>query len=489
MPLMPVSNPDFWAGLRAEWLRELEQNPNYNRDGFVGRDALEDQTRQLLQQITNTLGTQPIPALATRELEPVFSLWHHIMTAQTQKGVPLRDTAMLIFSLKTSVMNWAQARFAGEEVPSDLRQLNTILDLLGVLTFEVYTTEQERLIQRQSRHITDLQHAQMDSKLGLIIGSSQAMAAVVQAVELVLDNDVTVLLTGETGTGKDVIATLIHSKSRRKDKPFVVVNCGAIPKELIESELFGHEKGAFTSAERAHIGKFELANEGTLFLDEIGDLPLDLQVKLLRVLQNREVERLGGTTKIPVDVRIIAATNRDLKADVDSGKFRSDLYYRLHVFPIHLPPLRDRQSDIVPLALHFLNQYSTQFSLPFAGLSDDARHYLMGYAWPGNVRELENMMQRSIILAQGQVITETILATKPGEWISRPPLLSLPDQPGIAAAEAPLSLAEAEKQAIVRAIEMKNGNMVQAAKSLGISRATLYNKLKLHNIDRTTPSL
>jgi transcriptional regulator with GAF, ATPase, and Fis domain len=387
---------------------------------------------------------------------------------------------MLILSLKSSVTHWLNSRFSGQSTPESLTKLNTVLDMLGVLTFEVYTNEQDRLFQRQNAHISYLQTTQSDHRIGPIIGSSPAMVAVLKAVELILNTTVTVLLEGETGTGKDVIASLIHHHSTRAKKPYVTVNCGAIPRDLIETELFGHEKGAFTGAERTHIGKFEMAHGGTLFLDEIGDLPLDLQVKLLRVLQNQEIQRVGGSSPISVDVRIVAATNKSLKTEVAHHRFREDLYYRLNVYPLHMPGLRDRKEDILPLAHQFVADAATRFGIPFGGLSDDAHHYLLAHHWPGNIRELENLMQRAVILAQGDVITSATLSLRPGKWSGSMPSLPAPSVTLPDTDIVPLDTVEA--LAIARALKLKNGNVVQAAKALKISRTTLYAKAKKHGI-------
>jgi len=307
------------------------------------------------------------------------------------------------------------------------------------------------------------------------------MKAVYQAVGLVLDNDITVLLEGESGTGKDLVANLIHDHSKRKNKPLVTVNCGAIPKELVESELFGHEKGAFTGASEKRIGKFELAQEGTLFLDEISELELPLQVKLLRAIQNREIERVGGSEPIKINVRIIAATNQDLKQRVETGKFRLDLYYRLHVFPISIPPLRDRKTDIIPLASYFIEKYAVQFGIETPALTSDAKDYLLNQKWEGNVRELENVIQRSVVISQGNPITSMTLQLKPGK---AEPSLSIAPAPQKMLPEGNqvVPLDTLEKQAIELALKLKKGNVRQTARALGISRTTFYNKAKKYHI-------
>lgn len=237
-----------------------------------------------------------------------------------------------------------------------------------------------------------------------IIGESSTLAEVFRVLGKVAPTDSTVLVTGESGTGKELIVRALHAQSLRNDKPFVPINCGAIPHELLESELFGHEKGAFTHAIRTKPGRFEMAEGGTIFLDEIGEMDITLQVKILRVLQEKEIERVGGSAPRKVDVRIVAATNRDLELEVTKGRFREDLYYRLNVIPLHLPPLRERGDDILLLAHTFLKRFCERKTRPTLKLEDTAARVLLGYPWPGNVRELENFMERLSILVDGDIV-------------------------------------------------------------------------------------
>lgn len=243
-----------------------------------------------------------------------------------------------------------------------------------------------------------------------MIAESRSMVEVLSNMNVAGPSDISVLILGESGTGKELVAQCIHKISSRRTKTFVVVNCGALPPNLIESELFGHEKGSFTGASEKRTGKFEQGDGGTVFLDEIGELPLDMQVKLLRVLQEKEVEPIGGKKK-KVDVRIVAATNRVLEDEVATGRFRMDLYYRLNVFPIQLPPLRERREDIVPLANHFLRYYARKENKNIVGITDNAIQTLLGYSWPGNIRELENVMARSVLLAMAPTINNILLPT------------------------------------------------------------------------------
>jgi formate hydrogenlyase transcriptional activator len=237
-----------------------------------------------------------------------------------------------------------------------------------------------------------------------LVGESPALRAVLRKVAQVAPVETTVLLTGETGTGKELIGRAIHEGSPRKGRPLVKMNCGAIPQGVVESELFGHERGAFTGALQRRIGRFELANRGTLFMDEVGELPLDMQVKLLRVLQEQEFERVGSTTSQQVDVRLVAATNRDLEAEVAAGRFRADLFYRLNVFPVRLPPLRERTGDIPLLVRHFLAQFQRKLAKPLKGVTDESLARLQAYTWPGNIRELQNVLERACVLATTPIV-------------------------------------------------------------------------------------
>src|SRR5712692_5662448 len=303
-----------------------------------------------------------------------------------------------------------------------------------------------------------------------IVGSSTALRGVLDQVRTVAPTDSTVLIEGETGTGKELIAHAIHTNSKRRDRPFVKLNCAAIPLGLLESELFGHERGAFTGAVSQKIGRFEAANGGTLFLDEIGDIPLELQAKLLRVLQEQEFERLGSTHTHRVNVRVVAATNQDLARLVADKLFRMDLYYRLNVFPVALPPLRNRLEDIPMLVAHFAHTYAERMSKRIEMITSNAMEALMRYPWPGNVRELQNIIERAAILTNGDV-------------------LQLPALPSSAAAlTEPVTLAEAERDHILNALRESNwvvGGASGAAARLGVKRTTLISKMRKRGLSRT----
>ena len=332
-----------------------------------------------------------------------------------------------------------------------------------------------------------------------IVGVSAAMQSVYRMVKLVAPAQATVLLVGETGTGKEVIAKALHKLSHRFDGPYIRVNCGALPETLLESELFGHVKGAFTGAIENKAGRFEAAHGGTLFLDEINSMSPKLQVKLLRVLQERSFERVGGSETIRVDVRVISATHQDLEAMVAAGKFREDLYYRLNVFPIFLPSLRDRLEDLPALCQHFLQKWRRHAAQRVTSISPEALTYLSQYAFPGNVRELENLIERALILAQGTEITpaELEFARPPSRAAAPPARLSrpLPATPSSDATsdETPVRtlsdrLMDKERGEILAAIERSEGNIAQAARMLGINRSTLYYRLRKHDLLHLLPT-
>jgi two-component system NtrC family response regulator len=326
--------------------------------------------------------------------------------------------------------------------------------------FQLYSLEEEN---------RRLARAQKNMPLNGIVTSDPEMLKICRRIEKVAPTRVSVLLLGESGTGKELLARAVHDLSPRAQQPFCAINCAAIPENLMESELFGHEKGAFTGAIRQTKGKIELADSGTLFLDEIGDVPLAIQVKLLRFLQERVVERVGGRQLIPVDVRIVCATNQDLKAMIANGRFREDLFYRLSELVINIPPLRERGSDPELLAQNFLARFNRELTRSVRGFTSEALAAISLHNWPGNVRELENRIKRGVIMCDGVRLLPTDLDLEDPESV--PPVLSL--------AEA---REEAERREIPRALSRSEGNITQAAKLLGISRPTLYELIRHHGL-------
>ncbi|OPX20280.1 MAG: DNA-binding response regulator [Desulfobacca sp. 4484_104] len=329
---------------------------------------------------------------------------------------------------------------------------------------------------------------QLKRKYGFsnIIGTSEAIYKIFDIIRKVADTDSTVLILGESGTGKELIARAIHYNSNRREGPLIPVNCAAIPEELLESELFGHERGAFTHAIRTRCGRFEQANGGTIFLDEIGDMSPNLQVKINRVLQDHQFERIGGLKTIKVNIRVIAATNQELEKLVQQGRFREDLYYRLNVIPIKLPPLRERKSDLPLLVKHFLTEFSRKKGKKVKCFTPEAMNLLLQYAWPGNVRELENLLERLVILADGEILDvsdlpERFLTTAPNNNLLT---ADIPDD-GIQLNEA---VSEFERQLIIRALDKTGWVKNQAAQLLHLNRTTLIEKIKKQKISKPPES-
>ena len=314
-----------------------------------------------------------------------------------------------------------------------------------------------------------------------IISADKKMQDAFRMITKVLDNDITVLIEGESGTGKELIARAIHYNGKRKNFPFVVVNCASIPRELLESELFGHEKGAFTGAHQRKIGKFELAKCGTIFLDEIGEMEMSLQAKILRVIQQKEFERVGGNETIKTDVRIISATNRDLKTAVENKQFREDLYYRLSSFPIHIPPLRERKGDVVVLINHFVEYFNSKHGKQIKGVTKQALKVIFDYDWPGNVRELENTLERCIILTEKEFVDIDVLPVNISSQVSG---ININTNGVLFGEESPvIPFEKLKEEAIRHALKATEGNIVEAARKLKIGRATLYRLMERYRVD------
>ena len=354
-----------------------------------------------------------------------------------------------------------EATLCPVQLPDEDRYLLILRDINDLKKAE------EEVAQLQSEKSYLEEELNREHNFDEIIGRSAPMQSVFDAIEQVAETETTVLITGETGTGKELVARALHDRSNRADQVFVKVNCAALPSDLIESELFGHEKGAFTGATEQREGRFELADGGTLLLDEIGELPLGTQAKLLRALQHREFERVGGSKTIEVDTRILAATNRDLETEVEAGQFRDDLYYRLNIFPIELPPLRNRPGDVPLLAEHFCNMYASRTGKDIQSIASEAMAMLERYDWPGNVRELANIIERAVILARGDTI--------------RADHLSIADHAGSSASSSFQTLEDVQRQHIEEALERTNGVVggdEGAAQLLGIKRTTLLSRME-----------
>ncbi len=337
------------------------------------------------------------------------------------------------------------------------------------LLFQIKRALETRMLNSEIKRLKGLLGEQFD--FSNIVAKSEKMKVVLEQISHIAKTDSTVYIHGESGTGKELIAKTIHLASPRKDRPFIAINCAAIPENLLESELFGHEKGAFTGAIQSTKGLFTEAHTGTIFLDEIGDMSLVLQAKFLRVLQEKQFYSVGGKKPIEVDVRVIVATNKDLQSEVAAGRFREDLYYRIHVIPVNLPPLRDRKEDILPLADIFIREIARQMGKPVKGLTPEAIQKLMQYDWPGNVRELKNTIEYAIAMTQHDTLSEKYILQ--GKTVPLPEPLK------------PLSEARAEfdKNYLMHLLEIYGGNVSKAAKAAGKYRADLYNLIKKYNID------
>jgi two-component system response regulator AtoC len=368
------------------------------------------------------------------------------------------DVDQAIDALKAGAYDYIQKPFKPDEVVLALRK-----------------AEERELLRRENTVLR--REVQRENRFEEILAKSESMQGIFRTIQKIAEYKTTVLITGESGVGKELVARALHKKSGRADNRFVAVNCGAIPENLLESELFGHKRGAFTDAVHDRRGLFEEASGGTLFLDEIGELPLGLQVKLLRVLQEETIRRLGETRDVTIDVRIVAATHRDLMAETQSGRFREDLFYRLNVLPIHVPPLRERREDIALLIDHFVDRNNARLGTQVRGTDGEARRLLYEYAWPGNVRELENTIERAMVLAEGDVLVATDLPERIRE--SQDPI-----QTQLASGELSIKKTArvVEEILIRRALQKTKGNRTKAADFLEISHRALLYKIKDYNI-------
>ena len=348
------------------------------------------------------------------------------------------------------------------------------------LSLVIGRVDRTQRLERENEYLRN----EMQGRAGFeVIARSRPMLDTLRTASRIARSKGTVLVTGESGTGKERVAQFIHHNSPRAEAPFIRVNCAALPEQLLESELFGHERGAFTGAHKAREGRFELADQGTLLLDEIGEISPALQAKLLRVLEEEEFERVGGTNTLHVDVRVVATTNRNLPEEVAAGRFREDLFYRLHVLPVEMTALRDRREDVMPLAEHFAALYARQNGHPVPAFTTEARRRLEEWSWPGNVRELENVVQRAVVLLQGATIDAEELVFGPRSGEATPALHLVRDEHATLEEMGPMladyKLADIERHAILATIDSSGGNKTEAARRLGVTARTLSNKMKL----------
>jgi two-component system response regulator HydG len=431
-------------------------------------------------------------------LKTLLSGWGYAVAEADDGGAAIAQVRERPFDL--ILMDVRMVRVSGLEALAEIKAFNPAIPVVIMTAYASVETAVEALKKGAYDYLTKpldfdelrltmvraMDHSQLKEENRLLrerlgsrfdrqnlIGRSQVMTVLLETVAQVAPSEATVLITGESGTGKEMIAGAIHYNSFRKDGPFIRINCAAITETLLESELFGHERGAFTGADRRKEGKFRQADGGSIFLDEVSEMSLGMQVKLLRVLQEREITRVGGDEVLKVDVRVVAATNRDLFQTIATGRFREDLYYRLNVVPLHVPPLRSRREDIPLLAQHFLIHFAGQNHKPIRGFTPQAMDRLLRYTWPGNVRELMNAVERGVVLARSEYLDEAELPLISEGEVAAGSLLA----PGaMQKGEAPLE--EVEKAAILKSLAAAEGNKSEAARRLGITRRTLHQKLK-----------
>ncbi len=420
-----------------------------------------DSPEALINSMTNVQHPLYVDPLRRKQLQDILIKDHHVTNFESEV---LRKNGTRIW--------------ISESARAVLDHSNVVSAFEG---FVINITDRKQAEEQNARLHTHNQYLQKEIDAGQnnneVIGHSKPLRKILELINQVGPTDTTVFLQGETGTGKEVLARAIHNRSHRKDQPMVKVNCGAISPGLVESELFGHEKGAFTGATTKRIGRFELADGGTLFLDEIGELPLDLQVKLLRILQEQEFERVGGSTMVHVNVRIVAATNRDLSKEVKEGRFRSDLYYRLNIFPLQVPPLRERKEDLPALITHFLSKFSKKLGKTLDRFSEDSMGQLLDYPWPGNIRELMNVIERSAILAHGSIVEVEDNLDSPSDMEE--------------SMSGSGTLQDIERSHIAKILEETNWTLEGpqgAATILGLNPSTLRFRMRKLGFKRPTPS-
>lgn len=436
--------------------------------------------------------TEQVPS-PSEALSTLCAKSYGAVLMECDQGIPSGiDTAQKIHKTRPNIPVVALGSSPDTRDEKDLNGHHDLMDYLPMTGVE--NIDLARILTSLKRVIPELRTQVLPGRdLLWMKTGNEKMKKIIALVDIIKDETGSVLIQGENGTGKEVIAWLLHYSGRIHTAPFVAINCAAIPETLLESELFGHEKGAFTGATDKRIGKFELAHKGTAFLDEIGDMPTHTQAKILRVLETGVIERVGGLKKIPVKLRIVAATNQNILDKIEKGEFRQDLFYRINTFTLHLPPLRERTEDLPNLAQHFLDLVGARRGGgPRKRLSAEAERLLLAYDWPGNVRELRNVMERAAVLTAATVIGPEAL---PEEVLSKPNETVVPPQPFVSATPVPTAspsgtpgqivpLKELERRAIIEALTQVGYNATQTAKQLGISKATLYRKLKEYRISR-----
>lgn len=449
--------------------------------------AIEDNEtiRDGIVRVANKLGHE---AVAKIDAESALSLPEHFDILITDYKLPGMDGMALIPAIKQKqpdIEILMITAFGTIELAVEAMQKGATDFIAKPFSPEELSMKINKLAQRvrEKAELTRLteendylrEQVDVEFNYGDIVGSSSPMQKVYKIIDKVARGDSSVIIYGESGTGKELVARAIHKASTRKDKPFIRVNCGALAEGVLESELFGHERGAFTGALKRKKGRFELANNGNIFLDEIGDIPLATQVKMLRVLQEKEFERVGGEETFTVDIRVIAATNKNLKEEIQKGSFREDLFYRLHVIPVYLPPLRERKEDIPSLTDHFIKKLSHELKIPNLKITAKAKQQLVEYNWPGNIREFENAVERAAVLCEQSQIEASDL---PFLTNTKTDSMQLPDE----ISDLNHALGTVEKQLIERAMEKTRGVKTEAARMLGVKTSALYYKLEKYGL-------
>jgi len=450
------------------WLKEMEKNSKIKNSGKV-----KEQAENFLQTVLSVLKDGVFREVTSDEINALKRILKALQSSTEFLGEDISETTNYLMTLKTAFLKFLQ-HLGDEDCREDLscahNEVKSFASLLDMLAYLLVSKESSTNREKINLLQSEIFHDFLKQK---IIAQSDMMKDVFEKVEIVAGSDISVLIQGESGVGKELVAEAVHYGGARHQQPFLTVNCAAIPENLLESELFGYEKGSFTGADNTRIGKIEAAQGGTVFLDEIGEMPLEMQAKILRVLQNREITRVGGNYPIKVSARFISATNKNLADLVKQGSFRDDLYYRLAVFPINVPALRERKEDIPLLAEYFLEKELEFVKKSIKSFTPESLKVLMHYDYPGNIRELENVIKRAVLLAKEEVIRpEDIM------FFERTDKLLADRSSSTAVVDDLRTLEEIEKDIIRQRVDSFDGNISKAAKSLGVTRATIYKKLE-----------
>lgn len=450
----------------VEFNHTCEELTGYKREEVIGKNIFCARAIQCQNASGDSMAGSLCPSL---------SVFHSDLSRQSER---MKAVA------RDGSVRWVQTHYT--PIYSSNGSVDYVLGIIRDITHQVTLEEDHARLEDELDHYRREIESRYDfSKL---IGTSKPMLEALELAGEVVATNTTVLITGESGTGKELLARAVHFNSPRKGGPFVAVNCAAFPEQLLESELFGYDRGAFTGADRAKPGRFELAQGGTLFLDEIAEMSITTQAKILRVIQEREVEHLGGTRPIPVDIRLIAATNRNIEEMVRDGHFRQDLFYRINVYPIRLPALRERKQDILPLAGHFLERFAMETGKKLPGISREARRLLLNHPWEGNVRELQNVIERAVILSRGELITSAHLFSGLPDQLTSTFPVSVDSEDQILLPDEGLDLEQLEISLLKQSLKKTSNNKSQAAALLGLTRSTFRYRLQKYGLEEVESS-